>query len=89
MIAFGVWLAPRGVFDRLGRLVSLALLSGAAMILVAQLAKPLGPFVSAPLSLLGYAGTLWLVGGVDRNQLAMIRTALGSRFAATPDTSIL
>jgi O-antigen/teichoic acid export membrane protein len=77
MIASGVALAPRGVFDRrLRRVILLALLSSAAMMLMAQIAKPLSPFIAAPLSLLAYTGALWLTGGVDKNQVAAIRMAL-------------
>jgi hypothetical protein len=44
---------------------------------ISRLAKPLGPFVAAPLSLLAYAGALWLTGGVDENQVATIRSTIG------------
>ena len=77
MIACGVALAERGIFDRkLTRVILLALVSGAAMVLTAQIAKPLTPFIAAPLSLLTYAGALWFTGGVDENQIAGIRRTM-------------
>jgi len=83
MIGCGVWLAPKGVFDRkLMRVVALTLLSGAGMIVIAQLVKPLGPFVAAPLSLATYAGGLWLMGVVDKDQLTAIVGAVLRKPAA-------
>jgi O-antigen/teichoic acid export membrane protein len=81
MIACGVALAPSGVFDRgLRRLLGLTLVSGAAMMVTAQIAKPLWPVIAAPLSLLAYTGALWLTGGVDNSQVAAI-WAMVRRFA--------
>ena len=82
MIGFGVALAARGVFDgRLGRVILLALASGAAMVLAAQIAKPLTPFIAAPLSVLTYVGALWVTGGLDENQVASIRAMVGRGFS--------
>jgi len=77
MVAFAVALAPSGVFDgRLRRLILLTLVSGAAMVLAAQIVKPLGPYIASPLALLAYAGALWGTGAIDDNQVAAIRRAL-------------
>jgi O-antigen/teichoic acid export membrane protein len=80
MITAGVALCPKGVFDsRLRRVIGLALVSCAAMMATALVAKPLGPFVAAPLSVLAYAGALRLTGAVDDNQVAAI-TRAAARF---------
>jgi O-antigen/teichoic acid export membrane protein len=77
MVAFAIALTPRGVFDRkLGYLALAALGSGAVMVIAAQVAKPLGPYIAAPASLCAYAVTLWVVGGVDKAQLATFRSAV-------------
>jgi hypothetical protein len=77
MIGCGVWLAPKGVFDgKLMRVVAFTLVSGVGMIAIAQLVKPLGPFVAAPLSLAAYAAGLWLMGVVDKAQLTAIVSAV-------------
>ena len=47
------------------------------MTITAQIARPLGPFASAPLALLAYAGALWLTGGIDKGQLTAIRELRG------------
>ena len=88
MIAFGIALTPRGVFDRkFGRLTVIVLASGVAMIVVAYLARPFGPYVAAPLSLASYVAALLLAGGIDRAQLAAFRAALRSRSAAPSPVS--
>jgi len=82
VIAFGVGLAPKGIFDRrLVRLMLLALASGAAMTLVALITKPLMPFVAVPLSLLTYVLGLWLTGAIDEDQMAAIRGTMGRGFS--------
>jgi O-antigen/teichoic acid export membrane protein len=82
MIAAGVALTPSGVFDgRLRRVVLLAMVSGAPMVIAAELARPLGSFIAAPLSLLAYAGSLWLTGAIDQHQVAAIRKALARALA--------
>jgi Na+-driven multidrug efflux pump len=73
MIGCGVWLAPKGVFDKkLLRVVAFTLAAGVGMIVIAQVVRPLGSFVGAPLSLAAYVAGLWLMGVVDKNQLAAI-----------------
>jgi O-antigen/teichoic acid export membrane protein len=82
MITLGVALAPRGVFDRrFGRVVGLALASGGAMVLTAAIARPLPAYLAAPLSLCAYAGALWATGGIDRDQVASVRDAVGRGFS--------
>lgn len=79
-VAVGIALLPRGIFTRaLVRHLLLALLAGAAMSAAAWATLRFGSFVSAPLALATYAAALWLTGGVDRDQLAALRTLLRRR----------
>jgi Na+-driven multidrug efflux pump len=74
IVASGVVLAPRGIFDRrLVRAILSALVSGAAMWLVARGAKPLGPWLGAPLALGAYAAALRLTGGIESSEVDAIR----------------
>lgn len=89
VVGFGIALAPSGVFDqRLRRLILLTLMSGAAMALTALIAKPLGPYMSAPLSLMAYVGALWFTGGIDKSNLATIRGQWRGASGANPGGSI-
>jgi O-antigen/teichoic acid export membrane protein len=83
MIACGVALVPKGIFDgKLRRVVAFTVASGIGMVVTAVVAKPLGPFGAAPLSLIAYASGLWLTGVVDKNQVAAIVGAVLRRPAA-------
>jgi O-antigen/teichoic acid export membrane protein len=82
MVVAGVWLAPPGILDRsLVRGLGLALLAGGAMVLVARCLSGTTPFIAAPISVLAYGLCLWAIGGLDSEQLAMLRNAIGRRFA--------
>jgi O-antigen/teichoic acid export membrane protein len=84
IIAFGIAMAPRGIFDRaFGRLLLVVSLSGVAMAIVGYLALPLSSYVAAPLALVAYAVVLWFTGGFDANHVNGLRKALG-RPAAAP-----
>jgi O-antigen/teichoic acid export membrane protein len=83
MIACGVALVPKGIFDgRLRRVMALTVVAGTGMAVTALLAKSWGPVVAAPLSLLAYASGLWLTGVVDKQQIAVIAGAVLRRPAA-------
>jgi hypothetical protein len=84
VVVCGVVLMPRGMFDaRLRRTLFFALLSGLAMAAVARALHWLSPFLAAPVSLLAYAGGLWLSGEVDRSQVAKLTGAVRRKFART------
>jgi O-antigen/teichoic acid export membrane protein len=88
MIGFGIALAPAGVFDtKLRRVITLSIVAGLAMLLVARATQSVNPFISAPLALAAYAVVLWLTGGVDKSQLTMAWTAVGGRFARRVSTA--
>jgi O-antigen/teichoic acid export membrane protein len=75
VLGFGIALAPRGIFDRkLARSLLLASLAGVAMGAVAVALKRFGSFVSAPIAMVAYAGTLWLTGGIDESYVQAIRS---------------
>jgi Na+-driven multidrug efflux pump len=80
MIAFGIALVPKGVFDKkLIRVIAFTLVSGLGMVVIALVAKPLSAFVAAPLSLGAYAAGLWLTGVLDKNQVNVILGAVTKR----------
>ena len=80
MVSAGVWLTPRGVFDRhFAKTLSLAFVAGGAMVLVGLLLSSITPFVAAPASLVAYLVCLWGVGGAEEEQLAVLKGALARR----------
>jgi O-antigen/teichoic acid export membrane protein len=83
MMIAGVWLMPRGVFDRsILRSGLLTLAAGAAMAGVAWLLKDYDSLWVAPLALGVYAATLFAIGGVDREQLQILTRGAAIRRAA-------
>jgi O-antigen/teichoic acid export membrane protein len=77
MVGLGIWLAPRGIFDRaLFRQLGLLLVAGAAMVTTAWIFSFTSAFVAAPISIGVYVACLWLVGGIDRELVAALRGAV-------------
>jgi O-antigen/teichoic acid export membrane protein len=71
--AWGIWLAPKGLFDReLGRTLLLTLVAGGVMMAIAILLRGLNSFIAAPFAVLGYVVTLWLTGGIDKSHLELL-----------------
>ena len=59
----------------------LSLVAGAVMAGVAYLTRPLlGPFLSAPLALVAYGLALWLTGGIEPEQVDLVRGFAGRKF---------
>lgn len=82
MVIAGVWLTPRGVFDRmLLRGLFLAMVAGGAMALVARLLHHVTPFVAAPVAVVAYGVALVLTGGIDKEQLQMFKGIVGRKLA--------
>ena len=78
----GIWLTPRGVFDRsILRSAVLTLAAGAAMAAVAWLLKGYDSLWVAPLALGVYAATLFGTGGIDQTLL----TRAGIRYGRPPN----
>jgi O-antigen/teichoic acid export membrane protein len=81
VVACGVALAPRGIFDRrFGKSVLLAVLCGGLMALVARLLHSITPFVAAPLAVLAYGIGLVVTGGIERNHINSFRASVARRF---------
>jgi Na+-driven multidrug efflux pump len=76
IVVTGCFLLPRGILTSAVLMSALkALLAGAAMAGAAWLLKAhLNIFVAAPISLVVYGGVLYLIGGFDAQQLAMLRS---------------
>jgi PST family polysaccharide transporter len=82
MLGCGWWLMPRGVLDRkLRRDLVVAFTSGGVMIGVAMLLSRLSPFLAGPVALGAYAGCLFLLGGVDKEQVQMLRGIVRRKMA--------
>ena len=83
VVICGIVLTPRGVFDRrLVRSLSLSLVAGGVMALVAHLLRPYAsPFISAPIAAAAYAGALWASGALDQDQMAQLKAMLGKKFS--------
>jgi O-antigen/teichoic acid export membrane protein len=82
MVGLGIWLCPRGLFERtLLRQIGLAAVAGAAMVAVARLAAPLSVFVAAPLAVVAYGACSWVIGGIDREQVAAFRGMIARKLA--------
>jgi O-antigen/teichoic acid export membrane protein len=82
MIAFGVVIAPAGIFDRrFLRTLGLTFVAGLPMIAIGVSARSLSVFVSAPLSLAAYVIALWMTGALTGAQVAAIRVWLKQRLS--------
>jgi O-antigen/teichoic acid export membrane protein len=82
MVAAGLWLAPAGILTKpLLRGLGLAALAGGAMLATARALTALTPFIAAPLCVAVYVGSLWALGGIDPEVVAMLRETAARRFA--------
>jgi O-antigen/teichoic acid export membrane protein len=77
MVGAGLVLVNPGVLDRrLVLTVLRTLVAGGVMAGVGYLLRNLSSFLAAPIAVASYGAALWLVGGLDRNQLAQLRRAI-------------
>lgn len=82
VLGCGVWLAPRGIFDRrFWRSMVPALASGVAMVAVARTLHFTSSFVAAPIAVTAYAACLWITGGVDTSVIFELRRLVASRLS--------
>jgi O-antigen/teichoic acid export membrane protein len=82
VLGFGIWLAPRGLFDRqFWRSLVPALASGTAMVVVARLLRSTNPFVAAPVAVTAYVGCLWMTGGLHEALIGELRELVGSKLS--------
>lgn len=80
MVVAGLRMAVPGIFDRsvvIGLLRALA--AGAVMAVVGYLLSDFSPFLAAPIVLAVYVAALWAVGGLNKDQLGILREALARR----------
>lgn len=83
MMAFGIALAPPGVFDkRLRRYILITLVAGAAMAATAYFARGLSTLVAAPLAFVTYGVVLWRLGGLEGEQFNNLWAAVRRRFSS-------
>jgi O-antigen/teichoic acid export membrane protein len=74
MVAAGIWLSPRGLFDRvLGIQLLQTMVAGGAMVGAARLLSGITEFVAAPISVVAYLACLWAVGGLGKDLLSILR----------------
>jgi O-antigen/teichoic acid export membrane protein len=82
MVAAGVWLAPRALFDRgVNLTIVRSLGAGMGMAAAAFALSRLTPFIAAPVALCAYAAGLWASGGLSREQVALLRDAVRRKVA--------
>ena len=80
VLGCGIWLAPRGIFDRqFRRSLVPALVSGACMAIVARVLHEVTSFVAAPIAITVYIGCLWTTGGLDEAFISELRGLVTSR----------
>jgi O-antigen/teichoic acid export membrane protein len=73
VVGCGVALAPKGIFNaHLGKSLTLAALSGAAMAGVAYVTKPISPFLAVPAAGLTYGVVAYFSGAVQPSTTQMI-----------------
>jgi O-antigen/teichoic acid export membrane protein len=74
VIALAVCLVPRSAFDRrFWRTLFLAGVAGLSMLAVARVLRGWSSFLVAPIAVVAYVTTLWLTGGIERDQVRRIR----------------
>jgi O-antigen/teichoic acid export membrane protein len=82
VVAFGIALAPRGLFDRgLGKSLVLGFVAGGAMTAVAYFTKPISIFLAVPASVVTYVLVAWFGGAVQPTTVEMLKGTLGRRLA--------
>lgn len=80
MLGVGLFLAPRGVFERgLFRLLGSALVGGLAMAGAARLLSGVSIFIAAPLAILAYVAGLAVSGGLSRERLSLLHDIISKK----------
>jgi len=75
VLVAGVWLLPPGIIDRsVGRATLLATAAGGAMFAAAWVMRPLPQLVAAPISVAVYVAVAYLIGAIEKEQVAMLRS---------------
>jgi O-antigen/teichoic acid export membrane protein len=80
MVTGGLWLLPKGIVNRaLARSIGLTLASGVVMAVVARQLSGSPAWIAAPCAVLAYLASLWAMGGVDQQQLALVRSLIAQK----------
>jgi O-antigen/teichoic acid export membrane protein len=81
MVGAAIAMAPKGIVDRsLFVVLGKGAIAGLAMSAVAYVLRDVTPFASAPVAVAAYGGCLWLIGGVDRGDLEILRNVVVRKF---------
>jgi len=87
ILAVGIWLLPRGIFDKtVMKGIALAAVGGAAMAATAHLLSWLTPFVAAPISVVVYFGCLVVTGALDKDQIEKLKDAIARKLTRRKTT---
>jgi O-antigen/teichoic acid export membrane protein len=82
IVAAGIALTPRGLFDRgLMKSLLLSAVAGAVMAGLALLTKPISLFLAVPLSVAGYGVVAWLTGALQRSTIDMVKGFFVRKFS--------
>jgi O-antigen/teichoic acid export membrane protein len=74
VVCFGLWLAPRGIFNReLAKSLLLGALSGAAMAGAAWVTKPISIFLAVPSAIGAYVLVAWLSGFLQPATIDLVK----------------
>ncbi len=84
MVGAALTVAPPGILDRLLlKTLLIAAIGGAAMAGAARLLSGITPYVAAPLAVAAYFGCVWVMGGIEPEQVAMFRSAIARKARRT------
>lgn len=82
MVTGGLWLLPKGIVNRaLAKSIGLTLASGLGMTVVARLLSGGPAWIAAPCSVLAYLALLWAMGGIDKQQLALVTSVIDRKMS--------
>ena len=82
MVTGGLWLLPKGIVNSaLARSIGLTLASGLGMTVVARLLSGGPAWIAAPCSVLAYLALLWAMGGIDKQQLALVLSVVDRKMS--------
>jgi O-antigen/teichoic acid export membrane protein len=82
MVGAALFIAPRGVVDRsVGKALAKGFFAGAVMVGAAYLLRGIPSLIAGVIAVLVYGATLWMIGGVDREQVEGFKSALRRKIA--------
>lgn len=82
LVGVALYMIPHGVINRdLAKVMGKGVLSGAAMAAAAVAMRGLNPWLAAPVAMVVYFGALYLLGGVDMQQVNRLTGGLRNKLA--------